>query len=168
MPVCKLCSVVFPNRIRINGSIRTLNKRKYCLSCSPFGTHNTRILKVRNDEEEIGTCKFCEKKFVYNRKKGNRRHQCASCLVAIYRNRMKERAVEYLGGKCKLCGYSKCIWALEFNHRDPKEKSFGISVDGYTRSWERVRKELDKCDLLCSNCHREEEYKLRCAKYKSP
>ena len=45
--------------------------------------------------------------------------------------------------------------ALEFHHTDSDGKDFGISAKGYTRSWEEVRKELDKCILLCANCHRE-------------
>ena len=64
-------------------------------------------------------------------------------------------AIEYLGGKCQICGYRNCIEALDFHHRDPKEKEFGLSQKGLTRSWEKTRKELDKCILICSNCHRE-------------
>ena len=54
-----------------------------------------------------------------------------------------------------MCGYDRCQWALDFHHLDPSQKEFGISMDGITRSWERVQKELDKCVLVCSNCHRE-------------
>lgn len=50
------------------------------------------------------------------------------------------------------CGYSKCIEALEFHHLDPTEKEFEISD---RRSWEALTAELDKCILLCANCHRE-------------
>ena len=66
-------------------------------------------------------------------------------------------AIEYKGGKCILCGYDKCSRALEFHHVNPEEKEFGISKDGATRSWEKVKIELDKCVLLCANCHREVE-----------
>ena len=45
--------------------------------------------------------------------------------------------------------------ALEFHHLDPSQKDFGISSKGYTRSWDKVKEELDKCILVCSNCHRE-------------
>lgn len=69
------------------------------------------------------------------------------------RKRIKVMAVEHLGGKCSICGYNKCISALEFHHKDPKQKDFGIS--GATKSFESLKIELDKCILVCANCHRE-------------
>lgn len=53
------------------------------------------------------------------------------------------------------CGYNRYPGALEFHHRDPKEKDFTISSRAHLTFDERVKQELDKCDLLCSNCHRE-------------
>ena len=78
-------------------------------------------------------------------------------LKAVQRRREKVRlmAVEFKGGRCQVCGYDRCIEALEFHHLDPTQKDFGISHKGYTRSWEKVREEVDKCILLCANCHRE-------------
>jgi hypothetical protein len=78
-------------------------------------------------------------------------------LKAVQRRREKVRlmAVEYKGGRCQVCGYSRCLEALEFHHLDPTRKDFGISHKGYTRSWEKVKEEVDKCTLLCANCHRE-------------
>lgn len=70
-----------------------------------------------------------------------------------YRKRMKVKMVEYKGGKCQICGYDKCIEALDFHHINPKEKDFSIS--GGTRSFETLKPELDKCILVCANCHRE-------------
>lgn len=64
-------------------------------------------------------------------------------------------AVELKGGRCEQCGYNRCIEALEFHHIDSQEKDFNISQRGYTRSWDRVVKELGKCIMLCANCHRE-------------
>ena len=70
-------------------------------------------------------------------------------------------SLEYKGGKCLICGYDRCTEALEFHHSDSAEKDFGISHKGYTRSWTRVKQELDKCMLLCANCHREVHAKLQ-------
>ncbi len=86
------------------------------------------------------------------------RYRCKKCSVeAVQRRREKLKllAVEYKGGECEVCGYKKCVNALEFHHIDPNEKEFGVGENGYTRSIEAIKKELDKCILVCSNCHRE-------------
>ena len=60
------------------------------------------------------------------------------------------------GGKCEICGYNKNISALEFHHKNPEEKDFQIDARHFSnRSLETLQKELDKCILLCANCHRE-------------
>lgn len=66
----------------------------------------------------------------------------------------KLKAVEYKGSKCINCGYNKCMRALVFHHIDPSQKDFGISADT-SRNWKKVVAELDKCVLLCHNCHAE-------------
>ena len=71
------------------------------------------------------------------------------------RRRIREKAIDYKGGQCQICGYSKCSEALEFHHLNSGGKDFGISDRGYTRSWKRITEEIDKCVLLCANCHRE-------------
>lgn len=79
--------------------------------------------------------------------------------VIKWRRRMKQKAVEYLGGKCSRCGYDRCVRALSFHHRDSTTKSFGIANPS-TKRWELIKAELDKCDLLCMNCHMEIEDKI--------
>ncbi len=83
-------------------------------------------------------------------------------IRAVYARRKKVRlmAVEYKGGKCEICGYDRCIEALEFHHKNTSSKDFGISAKGYTRSWKKVMEELDKCVIVCANCHRELHVKL--------
>jgi hypothetical protein len=75
--------------------------------------------------------------------------------VTLRRRKLKSMVVEYKGGKCMRCGYSKSIWALDLHHLDESTKEFGLSARGMTRSWEKIKKEADKCILLCANCHRE-------------
>lgn len=76
-----------------------------------------------------------------------------SWRVSEYRRRIKERAVAYKGGKCQRCGYNKCLAAFDFHHRDPEAKD--LSLGSRVLRWETIRRELDKCDLLCATCHRE-------------
>ncbi len=75
--------------------------------------------------------------------------------VTKRRRKLKVMLVEYRGGKCWICGYHKSPWALDLHHIDPEKKDFSMSVRGLTRSWERLRKEAEKCALICANCHRE-------------
>jgi hypothetical protein len=81
--------------------------------------------------------------------------------VHLWRKRTKEKCIEYKGGSCSICGYSKCADAMEFHHVDSSEKEFGIGGKGVSRSWDRIKVELDKCVLLCANCHREVHYNER-------
>lgn len=108
-------------------------------------------------------CTKCNKKkeqsefYSRSNRPGKIMSYCKSCFNTTQHKRqidIKKRSVEYLGGNCKLCGYSKSYAALQFHHRDPAQKEVTISKIR-SRSFERIREELDKCDLLCSNCHAE-------------
>ena len=86
-----------------------------------------------------------------------KRYRCKQCRIDSVidkRRRNKIDLVKYKGGKCVKCGYDKCIDALEFHHIDNEDKDFGIS-SGDTKSLETLKKEVDKCILVCANCHRE-------------
>lgn len=154
MPICKKCKNSFPNRIEIEGKLRNVKNRKYCLICSPFGKHNTR--RVHIDDVHC-VCKVCGKTFAYSRGKGHTYNICGSCIQKSHREKRNKMAMDYKGGKCVICGYHKCTWALEFHHLNPKDKSFPISTEGHKKSWKVFKKELDKCILVCANCHREIE-----------
>jgi hypothetical protein len=130
-----------------SGIGKKIRSRVNCFECSP-----TRIKKKAEGDQ---TCIICGKKYTYYRGNGTK-EKCASCLVNDRRNNLKLRMVLYKGGKCALCGYNKCMKALTFHHIDPTTKEFNISGN-HCRKWEVVQKELDKCVLLCSNCHAEVE-----------
>jgi hypothetical protein len=94
-------------------------------------------------------CLVCGKKCIKN--------ICGTCNTSLRRFRVKQKSVEYLGGKCNRCGWSGHISGFDFHHTDPNEKEFNPSaVNLANKSWEIVKKELDKCELLCALCHREE------------
>ncbi len=101
-------------------------------------------------------CNDCYNEQTIKNKKGNKN----------FLNKRKEKiknqkikCVEYKGGKCERCGYKKSLRALTFHHkiREDKEKQISSMLD---YSWEKLTFELDKCSLLCFNCHMEieEEY----------
>lgn len=94
-----------------------------------------------------------ESTFSYRKDGRYRCRKCSSDSVIKRRQELKKMSVNYKGGKCLLCGYNKCMSAMEFHHINPNEKDFQVS--GKSISWEKIKIELDKCILVCSNCHQE-------------
>ena len=74
--------------------------------------------------------------------------------------RRKEKAVEYKGGKCTKCGFNDHAAALQFHHTNPEEKDANWGkIKG--KSWDKIVEEIDKCVLLCANCHAIEHAKSK-------
>jgi predicted HNH restriction endonuclease len=83
------------------------------------------------------------------------RAEYIKAAVSKRRKKVRLMAIEYGGGSCRICGYQKCNRALSFHHKDPSKKDFGLSAQGLTRAWAKTKSELDKCILVCANCHME-------------
>lgn len=99
----------------------------------------------------------------YKRKESTHSY-CKDCFNKYTTERFidkKKAAIEYLGGCCTHCGYNKYYGALQFHHLDPLEKDMDWKK---TRTYKdsRIKEELDKCILLCANCHAEEHNRLWC------
>ena len=113
----------------------------------------------------IKICEICENKFD---SKSASRIYCYKCSgeptrmdnytrkhqKTILRRSIKLQAIKLLGGKCKICGYNRCVDALEFHHENPNDKEFKLG-SGNTMSWNQYKNEALKCMLVCSNCHKE-------------
>lgn len=117
---------------------------------------------------EYRICSSCNKKKIlskdfYLRNDKRTHHWCKKCInkkTIKYQQERKIEAVDYKGGKCVRCGYNKYAGALDFHHLDPSTKDFSISK--YKNcSFERIKSELDKCILLCRNCHAEVHFEER-------
>jgi hypothetical protein len=94
---------------------------------------------------------------------GSGYYRCARCrseAVSKRRRAVKKTLVEEAGGRCAICGYARCQEALHFHHLDPSLKEFHIGQRGHSRSLARSRAEVQKCILLCGNCHVEVEIGL--------
>ena len=91
----------------------------------------------------------------YRRKLTPFRKKYLNFRTSELRREVKLECIKYKGGECIRCGYNKCPAALIFHHPDPNEKDFGLSSNGISRSFEKSKSELDKCVLVCSNCHAE-------------
>ena len=102
----------------------------------------------------IKVCEICENKF---ETKSSTRIYCYECSGES--TRLDNETRKLLGGKCCVCGYDRCIDALEFHHKNPSIKEFKLG-SGNTMSWKEYKSEALKCMLVCSNCHKEIHYKL--------
>lgn len=98
----------------------------------------------------MSTCIICYKSIKQLQQRN--RTRCNSCNTKIRRYRTKLRAIYLLGGKCNRCGFDNPA-ALEFHHKDPTQKEFNIG-NVSNKSWDSIVKEVNKCELLCANCHR--------------
>lgn len=166
MPICQNCGERFPVRTIHNGREVTLHHRKYCLNCNPIGERKfwggKKTLRAKLGTEaydENGKRVRQYKDFVCDecgktRREKTRNRLCYTCKTKKIRNERKEKAVQFLGGKCQICGYDKCSQAMTFHHRDPEKKEFTLSTS-WEKSWEVVCKEVEKCVLLCCRCHAE-------------
>jgi hypothetical protein len=108
-------------------------------------------------------CKDCGK---HPREKDKVR--CHWCSTRVwqrsikYTEKQKFRAMGYMGGKCYNCGLESQIPDIyDFHHVNPEEKESALNELLGKIGWETVRQELDKCVMLCANCHRTEHYYQR-------
>lgn len=122
--------------------------------------------QIPYEERTVSTCAECnETKSLtefYVSKKHGKKVPWSYCKICSRSQSNKSResgkslAVQYKGGKCSNCGYNRCESALDFHHMDPSKKEHEINILIKNRvQFDSLKKELDKCVLLCSNCHRE-------------
>lgn len=159
MKTCQKCQQQFNIHLVIDGKRRNLASRKYCIECSPFQKHNTKVLEKEKQDNNHQKCSKCKQVLPcseFYKNSDQRLHtSCKQCSIKSATERFRVRKKEFIklkGGKCIVCGYDRYDGALEFHHVDPTVKEFAIN-----KGWrlEKNLQELDKCILLCSNCHRE-------------
>lgn len=131
---CKKCGNLIPKGGIVDGKYRSFGTRKFCVGCSPHAARSLRYA-MQSPERKAQIC----------------------LAVSQLGHRRKLQLIKMAGGKCIECGYDKCFRSLSFHHRDPSLKSFPCSGNGLIRKWSLVLKEVEKCDLLCLNCHAEKE-----------
>ena len=92
----------------------------------------------------------------------NQKQKCRCCRNKESAERLrsyKKKLIEYKGGRCSICGYSRSQSALVFHHINPEEKD--LDYDKMKNwSFDKRKDEIDKCILVCANCHSEIHDKL--------
>lgn len=113
-------------------------------------------------------CALCGKIFNSNNYKRNYCYECSpkgldsAKRLRFLKRKIKHLLIEYKRGKCEKCGYNKHEAALQFHHKDPSKKEFSLSQVNLNSEFtiEKMKVEVDKCALLCANCHMIEHFKL--------
>lgn len=158
MPICKKCNNQFPNRVTHQGKQYLLKNRSYCLDCSPIGEREGYNLRKQNTRlgHEHKHCPICNRQF-----KWTKNNVCSSCRTTYTRHKKRQNAIASLGGKCIICHVDDPDLLL-FHHKDPSNKKFNLSTQWHSINQEQLYDEINKCELLCHNCHiklHREEYK---------
>jgi len=122
-------------------------KKSFPATLEYFGKHGTRGLDTY--------CKDCRhertRQYYYNNKEKMKSQS------RTWKKIQRQKINEYKDNcSCNKCGESR-NWLLDFHHINPNKKSFQIS-QGETKGWKKVKKEIEKCVVLCSNCHRDFHY----------
>lgn len=131
------------------------------LFCTPECARSWQSRELKREVVSDGVDRVCSKchepfsaKESLYREDHRIRGLCRKCLYKYQNkrlNRRKAQAVVYLGGSCKECGRTGHPVIFDFHHRGDKEFEWGRLR---RKSWDKIVKELDKCDLLCAPCHR--------------
>ena len=149
-------------RLKLSKKMRK-HPKKFCAECNVLlskSNKNDLCESCKSNKPKL--CPICKTKLsesnTYFRRTENRLSAyCKQCLYFYQKERWKKRkrvAIEFLGGKCSICGYDKYFGALDFHHIDPKTKEYDWKK--YRQmSLAKLKNELIKCILVCSNCHRE-------------
>lgn len=169
IPESKLCTKCGTEKPSSDFSTR-LDKgyvylKPYCKNCTLKYNHELRKKKRQEElsKREVPLCKICNTPIPVTRSIYCS-NKCKSKLQsnANYKNQQsrgkirKQAMIDKMGGKCSLCGYSKCLGALEFHHVDPSTKEFGLDCRRFSNtSQEKLDIEAAKCIIVCSNCHAE-------------
>lgn len=123
------------------GNFDIISNLKKCPKCNKIKNHNE-FYPNRGSKRKLkigGYCKSCNNLYTVERLR-----------------KIKEKMIQYKGGSCERCNLiadNKNYCVFDFHHNNPIEKDINFSRIKY-QSWKVIQKEIDKCSLLCSNCHR--------------
>ena len=107
-------------------------------------------------------CRCCQKDFKY---KQNQIQLCNICKRKSKRLAYRISAANYKNNECEICGLKRNtiddLEIFDFHHIDKINKSFELGDNIESKKWEIVKQELDKCMMLCANCHRKQHLYVR-------
>lgn len=120
-------------------SVNELPSHKQCIKCHTILPNDAKHFHNRANGKTDNKCK-----------------QCHNSIMKVKRHNHKKLCLDYKKTHCcSICGYNRNIAALEFHHVNPDEKEFQIKSRCAKQVSKAIKQELDKCIVVCSNCHAE-------------
>lgn len=152
--ICEYCKSEF----EIKSSGQDANRQRFCshMCSASWQRKDARILNIK--DKECCCCHQIKKSDEFAVRGKNNPKLAAYCKKCLYLFQMRRwngrkiKAIEYLGGICAECGKSFHPSLYDFHH-----PNYDKDVDWAKirlRSWDKIKIELDKCELLCCMCHR--------------
>lgn len=111
------------------------------------GKLQSRCRKCQNAEVRVH---YAENKDYY-KKKARKYGKKLAMKVWVYKEQTP----------CTDCNQIYPHYVMDFDHRDPETKDFVLAHAQFKGSWRKIEKEMEKCDLVCANCHRERTHQRR-------
>ena len=160
------CSCIICSQKRVLQTYHVKHGHTKSCGCGHYDPNAPKIILNLNENNKNNEkiCPICKQIFIPE-ENGLQRKYCFECSPKNNSSHSydaiekKKLCVSYKGGKCIICGYNNSFSALHFHHINPKDKSYSISKC-YYKDFEELKKELDKCILLCANCHAEVHEKM--------
>ena len=127
---------------------------KTCTKCECDKIESKFHFRYSNTGELQSWCKDCKKKYSQGYYQGRKARQMY--VVSVRRKKLSAWLLDLKSNlSCKNCGFNNHPEALDFHHRDPSKKSRTLANSlGVGWGKKRILEEIDKCDVLCANCHR--------------
>lgn len=141
---CKICGVITRNRWSrcddCRNKFHAHDNTPNCIVCGVTKTTENCIRRTNG----TGWNPYCK--------------LCTVDIQTLRRRECKQICLDYKYSRCERCGYDKCPASLQFHHIDPDKKDFTISGNKRIKLTDEIKNELDKCIVLCANCHFEHHY----------
>ncbi len=124
-----------------------------CIKCEELKNPSEFSPKKNAKRGHTDTCKICLRIYANRYYKNNKESRNKNSKK--YRTKISKefRDIKVEKG-CKICGFNKSAFALEYHHIDPSTKLFSVSKKLTDVSKDKLQEEIKKCVLLCANCHR--------------
>jgi hypothetical protein len=134
---------------------------KICSTCR--STKLVSEFAKRSNGKPQSKCKLCQKEYVRDHYNINKKNYIDKAIAHTKKNRDEnmKRIIEIKSVPCTDCGVSYPHYVMDFDHLEGTEKHGNVSKMSFDCGWEKIAKEIGKCEVVCSNCHRKRTFQRK-------